>query len=580
MLRIPSILFLLAAPSLALSTQETGQAVAESPPEAPVDAAEESGEEPAEEASTEAEEPSGPRLTTEADWQQWERLGGATLSPDGRWAAYTISRNDGTSELRLRVLATDSTEVFEEGRSPEFSSDGKWMAFSIGKSRAEAKKLSAKKQPVESKLGLFDLVRGESSEVESVRNSEFSGDGLYLAMQHYAAKGDKNGSDVVIRELATGTDTHFGRVTSFRWSDSGAWLAFTTGAPGQSGNGLRVFNAATGMLRTLDSAECDYVGMTWREDSADLAVMRKTSHEDDEDATFEVMAWRNVAKAGTPPVVFDHLKDEQCPEELRVVEFNGLRWTDDGAALAFGLKEWKDRPASLDEEDAEEDTDGDAESEDSAEGDGKEEEKEDAGKDKADSEPSPDADKGKKESKGKSMRETLKKAPGVEIWHARDIQIVPRQKITARSDERETIAALYWLDEKKLVQLENDVAESSSLLEGGRYALGRDETPYEEEQRFSATVSDLYAIDAKTGSQEKILERVKYAITGDPKGRYILFVRDGDIWSHDLEKDSSVNLTKDMDTAFINQENSSLTDEKPPYGVGGWTEDGRTVLLY
>ena len=55
-----------------------------------------------EEAATDA--PSEPRLTTEADWGQWERLGADVLSPDGRWIAYTIRRNDGTSELRLRKL--------------------------------------------------------------------------------------------------------------------------------------------------------------------------------------------------------------------------------------------------------------------------------------------------------------------------------------------------------------------------------------------------------------------------------------------------------------------------------------------
>ena len=90
-----------------------------------------------------AEPAPGPRLTTEADWGEWERLGTDILSPDGRWMAYTIRRNDGTSELRLRVIATDSTEVFEQGGGPTFSSDGKWLAFSIGKSDAEREALFA-----------------------------------------------------------------------------------------------------------------------------------------------------------------------------------------------------------------------------------------------------------------------------------------------------------------------------------------------------------------------------------------------------------------------------------------------------
>ena len=31
---------------------------------------------------------------------------------------------------------------------------------------------------------------------------------------------------------------------------------------------------------------------------------------------------------------------------------------------------------------------------------------------------------------------------------------------------------------------------------------------------------------------------------------------------------------------FINQELSVLTDEKPPYGPGNWTKDGKRLLLY
>lgn len=35
-----------------------------------------------------------------------------------------------------------------------------------------------------------------------------------------------------------------------------------------------------------------------------------------------------------------------------------------------------------------------------------------------------------------------------------------------------------------------------------------------------------------------------------------------------------------MEAAFTDQEDSSLTDEKPPYGVAGWTKKGDRVLLY
>ena len=570
MLRTYALIAALCTPAFA---QET---VAESPPAPPAEPAAEVVETEGDEAKAEEPAPApaeGPRLSTESDWQDWERLGGSTLSPDGRWIAYTVSKNDGSSELRLRVVATDSTEVFTQGGSPEFSEDAKWLAYRIGKSADERKKLAKSKKPIENQLGLFDLVGGKTQEIDGVQSFEFSGDGAFIAMRRYAPKGDSNGTDLVIRELSTGVETHFGRVTNHEWSESGAWIAFTVSAPEKMGNGLRVYDAAGGTLRTLDSDEAEYVVMTWREDSADLAVMRKTSYEDDEDATLAVLAWKDVSKKGSEPNVFDHLTNEDFPEDLRVVDYDGLRWSDDGKALYFGLKEWKERPAKLDEE-PEGETDGNAEGEESP-GDAKSEgAKEEEG----------EGDKAKKadpeEAGGGSLRETLDEAPGVEVWHVRDIRIIPNQKITAGRDKRDTIAAVYWLDERKLVQLENDVTENIEILEGGVRAIGYDETPYEEEQRFSATVMDLYSVDVKTGAQERILERVKYSFSGHPTGRYFLFVREGDVWSYDLKGGKSVNLTGDVDSKFIDQESSVLTDEKRPYGIGGWTKDGKTVLLY
>ncbi len=517
------------------------------------------------------EHPPAPRLTTEADWGQWERLGTDVLSPDGRWIAYTIRRNDGTSELRLRVIATDSTEVFEQGGQPTFSGDGKWLAFSVGKSEAEREELSKAKEPVENDLGLFDLVGGEEDEIEGVSSFAFSDDGAYLAMQRHGEQGDNHGADLVVRDLVSGLDTHFGRVGSFSWSEKGAWLAMTVDAPDRAGNGLRVVDARTGKMQTLDSGEADYVGMTWREDSADLAVMRKQIHGDDEDATFTILAWRGLNRKDPRTSRYDHLEDEAFPEDLRVVDFDGLTWSEEGDAVFFGLQAWETRPAVPDEDD-----EVDAGADEGADAEGAVAEGEEAASEGADE---PQGPEGASE-RPKSMRESLDEAPGVEIWHAKDINIVPRQKRTESEDERDSFMAALWLDAGTLVRLEDEAVRNVTLLEGQRMALGSDEAPYEEEQRFSATLVDLYSVDVMTGERERILERVKYTMEGDPRGTRFLFVRDGDIWAYDMQARAATNLTGGVEAAFTDQENSSLTDEKPPYGVAGWTKKGDRVLLY
>ena len=564
--------------------QETGTQVL--PQEEEVEAASEEGETRDEEthdktASDDAGEDDGPRLTTESDWLDWERIGQTALSPDGRWVAYSIGRGDGTSELRLRVIASDAVETFEQGTRPTFSSDGKWLAFAITKSDEQREALQKKKKPVVNDLGLFDLVGGERTTVEGIGRFSFSEDGAFLAMQRSGVDDgkDSSGADVIVRELVSGIDTHFGRVGTFSWSDEGALLAMTVDAPGRTGNSVRVVDAHTGQLRTLASEDADFIGLSWRDDAFDLAVMTKTEYEDDEDATLVVHAFRGVDGDKPKATSYDHLDDESFPEDLRVVDLAGLRWAEDGETLFFGLKEWEERPAKLDEEAEDEESGDDAGEKSGDDGDTK-----NAGSAQG---PAPDekSEEGDEESGGdeknrKSMRESLDEAPGVEIWHAKDIDIIPRQKRTASSDERQSYLAALHLEGKKLVRLETESVDRVTLLENEELGIGYDEGPYETEQRFSATHSDIYSVDVTTGEQDRLLERVKYVSTGDPTGRRFLFVRDDHVFAYDLESGESTNLTEGQDTKFINQENSSLTDQKPMYGVAGWTEDGDAVLLY
>ena len=65
---------------------------------------------------------------TEGDYDQWERLGGATLSPDGAWMAVSIGRVSDEGELRIHSTTSDSVVVVPFGTSAAFSSDNRWVA--------------------------------------------------------------------------------------------------------------------------------------------------------------------------------------------------------------------------------------------------------------------------------------------------------------------------------------------------------------------------------------------------------------------------------------------------------------------
>src|SRR5207253_8407021 len=70
-----------------------------------------------------------------SDYGQWEALvtfreyGG--LSPDGKWLAYGINRSNRNNELGVTRIAGGVTKTIAFGSQPAFSSDSRWVAYSI-----------------------------------------------------------------------------------------------------------------------------------------------------------------------------------------------------------------------------------------------------------------------------------------------------------------------------------------------------------------------------------------------------------------------------------------------------------------
>ncbi len=214
---------------------------------------------------------------TPADYGQFERMGGrATLSPDGRWLAVSINRVNEKNELRIHRADVDSVVVIPYGSTAWFSGDSRWIAYQIGMSEKDREALEKQDKPVQQRLGLLNLATGDTSSTDAVSGYQFSHSGLYLAMGRYAPSGDREsrGVDLVVRTLASGEDMNFGNVSQFDWQDEGNLLALVVDAEGQAGNGVQVFDPATGTLRSLESKQARFTDLTWRDESDVLAVLQ------------------------------------------------------------------------------------------------------------------------------------------------------------------------------------------------------------------------------------------------------------------------------------------------------------------
>ena len=545
-----------------------------------------------------------------ADYGRFESLGAYSLSPDGRWLAHVVSRVNEQDELRLRMLATDATESIAFGSQAEFSGDSKWVAYLIGVSPEEREKKEKAKEPIKNRLGLRNLLTGDREEIENVASFAFSEDGRYLAMRRYPAKDSKaQGAGLVLRDLAGDLyhqiDTHFGNVQSFAFNRPGVLLAMTIEAEDKSGNGVQVYDCQAGILRTLDSSGRVYSNLTWRKDADDLAVLVQFPQEEKEDETFAVHAWRGLQEAisvGKTPkqLSYDASTHEHHPADLRVVSASGLTWSDDGETLFFGLQPWEKKPKNYGKSRAElakeklKKSNGDKPKDEKSgampEPDATKPEVKPTDSPATQPDPPSPADKTSGQSSDppkakptpdpKSLRESLKDPANVEVWHAKDIDILPLQKKQETRDKNKSQTAAWWLADHKLVILGEKRFDRVALCEQQKWAIGYDNSPYEELKRFGPTLNDLYLIEVRTGAQTKIVERNKAAFPSSPNGRYIPYLRDQQFWLFDVETKEHRELTSTLGVAFYDTTDDTLTAEKRPWGVAGWTKPADHLLLY
>jgi dipeptidyl aminopeptidase/acylaminoacyl peptidase len=493
-----------------------------------------------------------------SEYGRWESLGfGARLSPFGDWIAYPVRRVNEENELRIRELSGDSTHAVPWGASPDFSPNGRWLTWSVGVSPDEREKAEEADEPVRNSVTLLDLGSWTERDFDGVAARTFDATGRFLALHGYPPEEPAGkGADLRIVDLDTGAETTFGNVGEYAWSDSLSLLAMAIATGADDANGVQVYDAADGRIRSLHTSRSAYRGLSWREGAADLALLRTEEDASSEDAAHEVLAWRGLD--GSSPTAFVLTEEAEGVEDgLEIVRHASPRWSDDGSIVAIGL-----RPEPEDEDDDEDDDmDDDGESDD----DGVEEDgdPEGAGEDEDD--------------------DDEPELPGVQIWHSRDVRVYPQQKVAESSDGRRTLAAAWHLDDGHIVQLGSELLSSARLLEGWRWAVENDDDPYPFGAMFGKPYRDTWRVDVATGERTRIAERQRYLWASPGGTRFLTF--DGEHYrAAEIGADPGLGhiLTESIPTEFANTEYDTPTDMLPPHGFGpgGWFEGDEAVLLY
>ena len=510
-----------------------------------------------------------------SEWGQFEQLstfarGG--LSPDGTWLAYGINRSNRDNELRIRNIAAGTEKTIAFGSQAAFSADSKWIAYGIGHSEAQEERLRAQRRPIHRKLGLLKLDgTSDPLTIDGIESFSLDPSGTYVVMRRYAperapaaggspapaspsassATADEptpQGVTIIVRHLDSGRDMAFGNVSEFAWQNvsdrsklQGRMLAFIISAEDKTGNGVQLYDAETGALRALDSGGAIYSGLTWRRDADDLVVLKAHLDDQREGSTQYAFAWTGLSSNSPTLRTFDPLKGVDLRPGMRTVSYRRPSWSDDGKTVFVGIAGWNEKPPAPKR----------------AEG------------------PAPQG------SGETPNRPAADEQPTVDIWHAKDVFVMPRQKLTARADRQRNLLAAWHLDSGRLVPLGITVDETVLPLRRQKLAYAEVYDRYAMDRTIGRVSADIALIDLANGARTTVVEGINdNTLQSSPDGRYLLYFHNDQWWTIDTATRAVTNITRAAATTFVDRESDVTVKQKPSFGVGGWTRADEAVLLY
>ncbi len=524
------------------------------------------------------------------DIMAWRGITSQVLSEGGAWFAYRLTPAEGDGDVVIRQTKGDKTYRFLIGEPPTgagggggprgggnavdtngpvaFSNDAQFAAFTIHPTHAEAAQLNRQRRPLQDRVGIVNLTTGEKIEVAKVRRFLFSGENSgWIALQKYgpdapggagAAGGQRGGgagprgggdnasndaadrprgSDLLLRELATGQEINIGNVADFSFDKKGRFLAWTIDATDKTGNGVQYRDLASGTSRSIDSDDkAVYSRLAWTEDGEGLAVLKGTDDKAYEDKLYGVIAFKGFGAGGPQKTIFNPADSTDFPAGMTVSPNRSPAWTKDLNAILFGIHTPKKKDARAGARGASDSADstGDV-----------------ANDDKVD----------------------------LVIWNYKDPRLQSQQIVQENQDKNFSYLAEYRPAEKKFIRLADEKMRDVTPTIPQKWAVGRSIAEYELMSNLDGrNFADVYAVNLATGERKMAVKQSRWTYGASPDGTQFAYYNDGHYYVYNMTTGQSTNITNKVATSFIDTEDDHNI-VKPPTQFIGWTSDSKSVLL-
>lgn len=485
-----------------------------------------------------------PRPFTDADFDAWRTITSPVASRDGRWLAYSYMPLEGDGDLMLRHLPSGRDQAIPAGAlppvslggseadperapprrnvNPVFTSDNRFLVANTFPTQADTRAARRSRPPVEAPpegLVIVELASGTATRIEGVKNLQVPArGGAWLACL-------RTNNDLVLRDLATGSERSFPDVSDYSFARDGRTLVFTVSGDDPTRHGIFAVTPGdpTAPL-ALAAGPGRYRKLAWDRTQTRAAFLTDRDEASRPDPRLAVYVWQR-GMASAAPVLPSSASGIPAgailsPDATPVFSY-------DGSKLFVGTAPAPAAPdprlaALLDEEHV-----------------------------------------------------------TADLWRWNDDFIQPYQKVIAARERQRSYVGILDPGTGAFRQVADPALAVVTFNDDGSKAFGLDDRPYRRRLDFDGFYHDLYLVDPATGARRLVARALseKAAPRWSHDNRWIAWYADRQWFAADSRDGSVRALTADLPFA-LHDERHDMPELPRAYGAAGWSRDGQSLLVY
>ena len=176
----------------------------------------------------------------------------------------------------------------------------------------------------------------------------------------------------------------------------------------------------------------------------------------------------------------------------------------------------------------------------------------------------------------------------LDLWHWQDPQLQPQQLIRAEQERKRSYRALYDLKSKKIIQLATQEIPEVSIDSRSKanVAVGTSQEKYRKLMSWDIPgYQDTFLVDLNTGESRSLIEKGRTGGRLSPDGKFVLWWDTGKrAWfakstSPAAKENPPIEISAGIEHELYNVLHDTPSDPRP-YGIAGWLDNDEAVLVY